>query len=92
MDNYLTVFNTTPKKHNRTDWKDYWEIEYFTDEEIIFYSKEIYKYDFEEDDMKFDYRLVLQLGILKIEELDEQIYSTLYLVPTAEYLDPKKVQ
>lgn len=92
MDNYLTVFNITPKKHNRTDWKDYWEIEWTTDDEIIFKSKEIYKYDFEEDNMKFDYHLVLHFEILEIEELNNQIYVKLYLVPTAEYLDPKKVQ
>lgn len=92
MDNYLTVFNITPKKHNRTNWKDYWEIEWTTDDEIIFKSKEKYKYDFEEDDMKFDYHLILHLEILEIEELNNQIYVTLYLVPTAEYLNPKKVQ
>ena len=92
MSNYLTVFNITPKKHNRTDWKDYWETEWTTDDEIIFKSKEKYKYDFEEDSMKFDYHLVLHLELLEIEELNEQIYSTLYIVPTAEYLDPKKVQ
>lgn len=92
MNEYLTVWGITPKKHNRTNWKDYWEIEWTTDDEIIFKSKEIYKYDFEEDAMKFDYHLVLHLEVLEIEELNEQIYSTLYLVPTAEYLDPKKVQ
>jgi len=92
MNNYLTVWSITPKKHNRTDWKDYWEIEWTTDDEIIFKSKEIYKYDFEEDAMKFDYHLVLHLEILEIKELNNKIYSTLYLVPTAEYLDPKKVQ
>lgn len=92
MNEYLTVWGITPKKHNRTDWKDYYEIEWTTDDEIIFKSKEKYKYDFEEDNMKFDYHLVLHLEILEIEELNEQIYSTLYLVPTAEYLDPKKVQ
>lgn len=92
MDNYLTVFNITPKKHNRTDWKDYWEIEWTTDDEIIFKSKEKYKYDFEEDNMKFDYHLILHLEVLEIEKLNNQIYVTLYLVPTAEYLDPKKVQ
>lgn len=92
MNEYLTVWGITPKKHNRTNWKDYWEIEWTTDDEITFKSKEIYKYNFEEDAMKFDYRLVLHLEVLEIEELNEQIYSTLYLVPTAEYLDPKKVQ
>ena len=92
MNEYLTVWGITPKKHNRTDWKDYWKIEWTTDDEIIFKSKEKYKYDFEEDNMKFDYHLVLHLEVLEIEELNEQIYSTLYLVPTAEYLAPKKVQ
>lgn len=92
MNNYLTVWRITPKQHYRIDWKDYWEIEWTTDDVIILKSKEIYKYDFEEDAMKFNYHLVLRLEILEIEELNEQIYSTLYLVPTAEYLDPKKVQ
>ena len=92
MNEYLTVYEITPKKHNRTNWKDYWEIEWTTDDVIILKSKERYKYDFEEDTMKFNYHLVLRLEILEIEELNEQIYSTLYLVPTAEYLDPKKVQ
>lgn len=92
MNKYLTAFNITPKQHNRTDWKDYWKIEWTTDDEIIFKSKEKYKYDFEEDSMKFDYHLILHIEILEIEELNNQIYSTLYLVPTAEFLDPKKVQ
>lgn len=92
MNEYLTVWGITPKKHNRIDWKDYWEIEWIIDDQIILKSKEKYKYDFEEDDMKFDYHLILHLEILEIEELNNQIYSTLYLVPTAEYLDPKKVQ
>jgi hypothetical protein len=92
MSNYLTVWSITPKQHYRTDWKDYWEIEYTTDYEIILKSKEKYKYDFEEDAMKFDYHLVLHLEVLEIEELNNQIYSTLYLVPTPENLEPKKVQ
>lgn len=92
MNNYLTVFNITPKKHNRTNWKEYWEIEWITDDEIIFKSKEKYKYDFEEDSMKFDYHLILKLEIIEVENQNEKIYSNLYLVPTAEYLNPKKIQ
>ena len=92
MNNYLTIWGITPKKHNRTNWKEYWDIEWTTDDQIILKSKEIYKYDFEEDNMKFDYRLILRFEILEIDELSDQIYVTLYLVPTAEYLDSKKVQ
>lgn len=92
MNKYLTVWGITPQKHNRENWRDYWEIEWTTDDKIILKSKERYKYDFEEDNMKFDYHLILHLEILEIEELNNKIYSTLHLVPTAEYLDPKKVQ
>lgn len=92
MNNYLTVFNITPLKNDRVNWKDYWKIEWITDDKIIFKSKEKYKYDFEEDTMKFDYHLILTLEVVEIEKLNEQIYSTLYLVPTAEYLNPEQIQ
>ena len=42
--------------------------------------------------MKFDYHLILHLEVLELDELNNQIYSTLHLIPTSEYLDPKKVQ
>lgn len=91
MNNYLTVFNITPQKNNRANWKDYWEIDWITDDKIIFKSKELYKYDFEEDSMKFDYHLILKLEIIEVENQNEKIYSNLYLVPTIDYLDTKKV-
>lgn len=85
MSDYMTVFGCTPQKHTRTDWKEYWDLVYDTDDQMLFISKELYKYDFPEENRIFNYNMVLELQIVETD--DENILtSVLYLVPTMQYI------
>ena len=53
---YMTVFGCTPQKHTRTDWKDYWKLEYATDDQMLFMSKELYNYNSPEENRIFDFK------------------------------------
>ncbi len=46
---YMDVFNTKIFSGHIKDWREYWEINYNTDDEMIFKSKQ--KYYHEEDNM-----------------------------------------
>ena len=82
---YMTVFGCTPIEHTRTNWKDYWELVYSTDDQMLFVSKELYNYNAPEENRMFDFNLVLELQILELDSSDEdnwELISNLYLVPT----------
>ena len=86
MNNYMTVFGCTPQKHTRIDWKDYWELVYDVDDQMLFMSKELYNYNALEENRVFDFNLVLELQILELDSSDDddeyKLISNLYLVPT----------
>ena len=83
--NYVKAFNCQPVKNKRTDWKDYWDLVYATDDEICLKSKEIYEYDYSDELGYFKYNLVLML--MYSEQIDEElIFSDLLLIPTKDYI------
>lgn len=85
MSNYMTVFGCTPQKHTRTDWKDYWELVYGTDDQMLFVSKELYNYNAPEENRIFDFNLMLELAIAFDGDDNEILVSNLYLYPTRDY-------
>jgi len=89
MSDYMTVFGCTPQKHTRTDWKDYWDLVYDTDDQMLFISKELYRYDSPEENRVFDFNLILELQILELDSSDDDdneiLVSNLYLYPTRDY-------
>ena len=88
MSDYMTVFGCTPQKHTRIDWKEYWDLVYDTDDQMLFISKELYKYNAPEEKRIFDFNLVLELQILELDSSDNEdnyeLVSNLYLVPTIQ--------
>lgn len=85
---YMTVFGCTPIEHTRTDWRDYWDLIYSTDDQMLFVSKELYDYNAPEENRIFDFNLVLELQILELDSSDDEnnyeLVSNLYLVPTIQ--------
>ena len=79
---YMTVFGCTPIEHTRTDWKDYWDLVYSTDDQMLFVSKETYKHNEPEANLVFDYNMILELAIVEEENEEYILCSNLYLVPT----------
>lgn len=86
MSDYMTVFGCTPQKHTRTDWKDYWNLVYGTDDQMLFISKETYNHNEPEANLVFDYNMILELAIVEAENEKYILCSNLYLVPTIEYI------
>jgi hypothetical protein len=88
MSDYMTVFKCTPQKHTRTDWRDYWDLVYGIDDQMLFISKELYNYNAPEENRVFDFNLVLELQILELDSSDDEdnceLISNLYLVPTIQ--------
>ena len=81
---YMTVFGCTPIEHTRTDWKDYWNLSYATDDQMLFVSKELYNYNSPEENRIFDFNLMLELAIFDGDD-NEILVSNLYLYPTRDY-------
>lgn len=94
----MKLFDVTVNENEKRNWKDFWDIEYETDDKIILISKEsfhIEKNTCDYGDYEFDYHLVLKIEdnyeILDADEFetDYKIRLELYLIPDYNYINKK---